>query len=226
MISGHDNAQRLKKVERAVDALVHAHQSELKSRLGAIYRSSKERIGSDLSRLSEDDQNVLYQKCEELMELRHRWRDDFSHHLRNIKTAEPGLMNTILWWRKDEAHRKDREEKAKDAVAALEIVQLMHFSLMLQMTLAGASGRLEDFKEFTLPDECHSWAELKEFTSKRAAEICGTNAPEEFRPFIEAVSDLVEFWSPSRWEDERRRILLEREDKKGSRKANPRISRE
>ena len=211
MISGYDNAQRLKKVEGAVDALVHAHKSELKSRLEAIYSHSKERIGGDLNRLSEHDQNVLYGKCEDLVELRARWRDDFRHRLGQIKTAEPGFMNKVLWWRKDEAHRKDREAKAKDAVDALEVVQLMHFSLMLQMSLAGASGHLEDFQKFTLPDECHKWSALMKFTSERAGEICGTSDPAEFAPFLEAVSDLVRFWSPNHWKEERRRLVFERE---------------
>ena len=210
MISGRDNAKRLKKVEGAVDALLHAHKSELKSRLEAIYRHCKELISGDLSHLSEHDQRELHQQCQSLMELRARWRDDFKHRLGQIKKAEPGMINEILWWRKDEAYLKDREEKAKDAIDALEIVQLMHFSLMLQMCLAGASGHMEAFQAGTLRDECQSWRELMEFTSKRAMEICEHKylAPPEFKPILDAMSDLVGFWSPARWEEDRRRHIL------------------
>ena len=147
MISGYDNAQRLKKVEGVADALLHAHKSELKSQLEAIYRHCKELINGDLNQLSENDQRELHRQCPKLMEIRARWRDDFEHRMRQIKKAEAGMVDTILVWRKDEALRKDREAKAKDAIDALEIVQLMHFSLMLQMCLAGASGRMESFRD-------------------------------------------------------------------------------
>lgn len=203
LISDYDNAQRLKKVEGAVDALLHAHQSELKSRLKAIYGHCKELINGDLNQLSEHDKRALHGQCPVLMELRNRWKNDFELRLGTIKKAKPGVINQILWWRRDEAFRKDREAKAKDAIEALEIVQLMHFSLMLQMVLAGASGHMEAFKAHTLHDECQSWRELMEFTSKRATEICGNSEAEEFKPFLNAMSDLVEFWSPKRWEEVR-----------------------
>jgi len=64
---------------------------------------------------------------------------------------------------------------------------------MLQMSLAGASGRMEPFQKHTLPDECHSWRELMEFASRRAKEICGNSAGNEFRPFLDAVADFVGF---------------------------------
>src|SRR5262245_13799220 len=37
IISAHDNAKRLKKVERGVDRLERAHESELRGRLEAVY---------------------------------------------------------------------------------------------------------------------------------------------------------------------------------------------
>ena len=67
--------ERLKKVDGSVDALLHAHQSELKSRLKAIYGHCKELINGDLTQLSEHDQRVLHGQCLSLMELRARWQD-------------------------------------------------------------------------------------------------------------------------------------------------------
>ena len=218
MISGYDNAQRLKKVERAADALLHAHKSELKSRLKAIYGHCQELINGDLNQLSEHDRSKLHDQCLTLRELRDRWRADFEHRLRGIKPAEAGWMNRVLWWKREEGHRRNREEKAKEAGDTLEIIQLMHFSLMLQMILAGASGRMEAFEKTTLTAECKSWRELMEFTSKRATEICGNNEAEEFKPFLEAMADFVEIWSPDRWADDRKRLVLDREGRNVERK--------
>ena len=219
MISGYDNAQRLKKVEGVADALLHAHKSELKSQLEAIYRHCKELINGDLNQLSENDQRELHRQCPKLMEIRARWKDDFKHRLSAIKPAEPSWTDIVLL-RKDAGRRKAREEKAREACDTLEIIQLMHFSLMLQMCLAGASGRMEAFQAVTLPDEREKWWELMEFTSKRASEISGreyTDA-EEFMPFLDAMYDLVEFWSPDRWAEERRRAVLDRERQGRTRK--------
>ena len=202
MISGHDNAKRLKKVERSVDRLVQAHESELKSRLEAVYRYSKELLHDGPDALTEHDRRELHRQCKELMELRARWRDDFRHRLSRIDRAEVGWLNKVLFWRREEAHRKSRKEKASESVNALEIVQLMHFSLMLQMALAGSAGKLEPFRMVTLEDECSSWKSLAEFGRLRADEIAGGPGMTEFRSFLNALDDLVGFWSPEQWREQ------------------------
>ena len=202
MISGHDNAKRLKRVEGATDALLHAHKSELKSQIKAIYGHCKELINGDLNQLSEHDRSKLYDQCLKLRELRARWRDEFEHRLRGIKPAVPSWLD-ILLRRREEGQRKAREEKAREAGDILEMVQLMHFSLMLQMILAGASGRMNRLQNSTLPEECKSWQELMEFTSERAKDICGNSQAEEFTPFLDAMSDLGAIWSRDRWEEVR-----------------------
>ena len=207
LISGHDNAKRLKKVERGINALQHAHESELKSRLESIYRYSKELLHGDFNQLSDRDQQELHRQCRDLIELRARWRDDFRFQLSQIKSAEPGWINQILFWQKDDALRASRENRAAEAHNTLEIVQMMHFSFMLQMTLAGAAGRLEAFQKCTLKDECHSWKMLLEHAATRATEICGNDEAHELRQFLNAMTELVQFWSPEQWEDFRKRTI-------------------
>lgn len=203
MISGHDNAKRLKKVERGVDTLVHAHRSELKSRLESIYRYSKEILHHDLDKLSEEDRRDLHRQCKPLMELRARWRDDFRHALQQIRSSEPSSFDKFWhwfkFWRKDDLSQTNQTEREQEAFDALEIVQLMHFSLMLQMSLAGASGRMEQFTMLTLRDEVHSWTAVLEFANQRTSQITGTNVPIQFREFISSLEELVAFWSPEKW---------------------------
>lgn len=198
MISGHDNAKRLKRVERSVDALVHAHESELKSRLEAIYRYSKEILHRDISTLSEGDRRELHRQCRDLIELRARWRDTFQHRISGIKSSEPSRLRKIFqFWRKDDLRREAQHERASEAFDALEFVQLMHFSLMLQMSLAGAAGRMEQFQSLTLVDEIHSWQRLGGFAKKRAEEITGGTVPPEFQRFLDEVDSMNEFWTIS-----------------------------
>jgi len=197
MISGHDNAKRLKVVERSVDRLVHAHESELKSRLEAIYRYSKELLHEGPTEISPDDKREIHRQCKELIELRARWRDDFRHMIGRIDKADPGTLNRIFFWNCDSAEKESRKEKAKEAMNALEVLQLMHFSLMLQMALAGAAGRMASFRELTLPDECKAWKDLAGFARRRVYEVTGTPRQASFRQFIEAVECLADFWTVS-----------------------------
>jgi hypothetical protein len=196
MISGHDNAKRLKKVELGVDRLVRAHESELKARLEAIYRHSKELLHNGLEELSPEDQRELHRQCRELVELRARWRDDFVVRLEHIDKADPRWFQKLFLWRRDEAYERARRQSANKAGEGLEIVQLMHFSLMLQMTLAGASGRMMEFRGATVPDECRIWADLQNFAERRVREISGSDA-KEFQPFLNAISDMTNVWSSS-----------------------------
>jgi hypothetical protein len=197
MISGHDNAKRLKVVERSVDRLVHAHESELKSRLEAIYRYSKELLHEGPAEISPEDKREIHRQCKELIELRARWRDDFRHMIGRIDKADPGTLNRIFFWNCDSAEKESRKEKAKEAMNALEVLQLMHFSLMLQMALAGAAGRMASFRELTLPDECKAWKDLAGFARRRVYEVTGTPRQASFRQFIEAVECLADFWTLS-----------------------------
>ena len=76
LISGHDNAKRLKSVEKGIDRLMHAHESELKSRLEAIYRYSKELLHDDIHQLTDGDKQELHVRgirkfylCRELLQV-------------------------------------------------------------------------------------------------------------------------------------------------------------
>lgn len=195
MISGYDNAKRLKVVERSVDRLVHAHESALKSRLEAIYRFSKELLHSGPDELTPEDKREVHRQCKELIELRARWRDDFRHMISRIDKADPGTLNRIFFWNCESAEKESRKEKAKEAMVALELVQMMHFSLMLQMALAGAAGRMASFRELTLPDECKAWKDLAAFAKRRVYEIAGAPRQSNFRQFIEATENLADFWN-------------------------------
>lgn len=199
MISGHDNAKRLKKVERSVDRLLHAHESELKSRLKAIYRYCKELLHNGPEALTEHDRHTIHLQCREIMELRARWQDGFRHRLMQIDRADAGWLNKVLWWRHENAKVKSRQEKAQEATDALEVVQLMHFSLMLQMALAGSAGKLEVFRSVTLEDECSSWRALASFGRQRASEISGLEGATEFGGFLDALDEMAAFWSPDKW---------------------------
>ena len=193
MISGHDNAKRLKLVERSVERLVLAHESALKARLEAIYRFSKE-LHHGTGPLSEEDKRELHRQCRDLFHLRAQWRDDFRHRLATVERAEAGWFNKILWWTRENAERQGRQTKAKESMDALEIVQLMQFSLMLQMSLASSAGKLDAFLHATLPDECRQWRDLADFGRQRAREIASGDEGKEFIDFLGHLNDVAGYW--------------------------------
>lgn len=130
------------------------------------------------------------------MELRSQWRHQFMHELQKIEHADAGLVNRLLWWRRDKAEQRSRAARAAEAGASIELVHLMHFSLLLQTSLAAAAGNSDQFVNATLPDEEESWRRLQSFARRRAYEIVGGRA-KEFRPFLSALGDLVNVWSPA-----------------------------
>jgi len=193
MISGHDNAKRLKNVERSVDRLIRAHESELKSRLEAIYRYSKELLYPGAYSLSPEVQRELQRQCKELMELRGRLRDDFRQRINKIDPAKAGSSTKLLFWKRKKSLQKNQEAKIDESMQATDMVNLMHFSLMLQMALAGSAGTLEAFQRVTLPDECKDWNALAEFAKTRTHEIVGKEEKAEFTRFHESIEELAAF---------------------------------
>ncbi len=128
------------------------------------------------------------------MELRARWADDFAFRLAQVQGARPGWVRDVFRIGREEAHSKSKQQRASEAGEGLEIVQLMHFSLVLQTALAGAAGRMEEFRAVTLPDECQEWRELEKYARQRASEIAGEGA-REFGPFLDALGEMVGIWS-------------------------------
>ena len=224
MISGYDNAQRLKRVEHSVDRLVHAHESGLKSRLEAVYRYSKELLHHGPDSLTDDDRRELHRQCKDLMELRARWRDDFWLRIRKIDPADPGFWNKLFWWRRENAQQKSKQAKAQESMAALEIIELMHFSLMLQMALMGSAGKMESFRHLTLTDECQSWHSLAEFGRMRASEIVGDSGKEEFSHFLNALDGLAEYWTP-KYQEPHKKLVSARLHTKPAAKRNRRAAK-
>lgn len=233
MISGYDNAKRLKSVERGVDRLIHAHESRLKSKLEGIYRYSKELLHEGPNALCEEDRRALHHQVRELMQVRAEWRDDFKFRMSKVDRADPGWVSKVLFWKREAAMDKRRKSKAAESHSALEIVQLMHFSLVLQMALAGASGKMDPFCKCTLPDEAHLWRDLAEFGRQRVREIVNGDGQAEFNDFLNALEGLSEFWDPQRWltkgerpvERTSQRAIRKKHVSRGERKSQPKSAR-
>lgn len=223
MISGYDNAQRLKKVERGVDRLVHAHESELKARLEAIYRYSKELLHHGAGALTDEDRRELHRQSRDLMELRARWRDDFRHQLGKIEKADPGWFKKLIWFQRNQNEQKSREGRAREAEESLEIIQLMHCCMMMQMALASCSGRLDSFQQLTLPDECETWRSLADFGRNRAKEIAGDAGKLEFSQFLEHLDGVADYWSVLRRENLPMNALAKAPEAKAVSRKQPRV---
>ena len=201
MISGHDNAKRLKVVEKGMGRLLHAHESGLKARLESIYRHSKEILHDGIDNLTEEDRRELHRQCRDLMELRARWREEFKHRIAEIDPAKPSWLTAVFRWRRDDSLHLSRMSKAEEADAAMEFVRLMHFSLMLQMTLAGVSGKMSAFRNVTLPDETASWRRVVDAGNEQVKRIGGDSGAHVFREFIGGLEKMADFWNHSNWDD-------------------------
>jgi len=194
MISSHDNAKRLKTIERSMDRLVFAHESEIRARLEAIYRYSKELLINGPASLTAEDVRELHRQSRDVMELRARLRDDFRHKISLIDPAKAGASSKLLRWKRKRSLDKSRQVKALEFKEALEYVHLMHFSLMLQMALAGSAGKLDAFKKGTIPDECKAWHNLEDFAMERSKKISGADNDAQFAEILGFISELSNYW--------------------------------
>ncbi len=193
VISDADNAKRLKKVEAGVDRLVRAHEAELKARLHAVYARAKEVLSNGPHNLTDQDRQELQRYCGDLSEIRARWSDDFKFQLHQIRAAKAGFFRTVIRVGKDKAHARARSARAAEANAELETLQLINFSIILQMVLSTALTRTAEFQNVTLPDEVERLISLLEFAEQRADQIAGTDAP-EFQGFLQAIAATVDVW--------------------------------
>lgn len=195
MISGHDNAQRLKKIEKDVAKLVNAQQSELKARLEAIYRYAREIAGPGSGILTDAERNEIGRLCLDLMQLRTQWREDFLFELNRIEPAKADLLT----FKKDESYKRNLQARVDQAEANLESVQWMHFTLLLQMALSAKAGRVDRFLSVTLPDEVAIWKNLSDHANKRALHIAGKNAmPKAWDNTLNHLRSLATVWDLER----------------------------
>lgn len=191
LISGHDNAKRLKRIEHDVAKLLHANQSELKTRLEAIYRYAREIVGSGSEELTTNEQNELGRHCLDLMQLRAQWRENFLFELNQISPAKSDLLT----FNREASYRKNLAKRAEQAETILEAVQWMHFTLILQMSLSAHAGRADRFLSITLADEANSWRALSKHANKRALEISGKTAmPKVWDNVLDHLRGLASIW--------------------------------
>ncbi len=191
MISGHDNAKRLKTIEKAVAKLLHGQQTEMKARVEAIYRYAKEIAGPGSGKLLKADQTELGRLCLDLMQLRAQWREDFLYELNQIDPAKADLLT----FKKDASYQKNLEKRIQRAGETLESVQWMHFTLLLQMTLASKAGRADRFIQHTLKDEAATWRALSKHAHTRALEITNKDSiPKEWKEVLGHLDSLSAVW--------------------------------
>ncbi|MFC4991329.1 hypothetical protein [Rubritalea tangerina] len=195
MISGADQMKKLRKIEAGVAELLHNHESELRSRLESMYRHSKEIITASNGKLSDFDRMEISTITRDLMELRAQWREKYLYKLKQIDKANPSFFKKWLPGTREASLKKSLSEKVTEAESALEAIQWMHFSLMLQMTLSAYTGRIDTFMHHTLADELVSWEKVINETTHKAKEISGsTNIRKEWDDFLDGLRSVPQVW--------------------------------
>jgi hypothetical protein len=170
VVSGIDTARKVERISKDVQFLREARRVTQLSRLEAIYRHAKELLSEPLG---EYEKRRLYELTMSLFELRAEWRRELMLNLDNVKNDEAG------WWGLTTRKHRQRgldEEKSK-AISRGEIeIQLMDFSIVLQMALSFAAGKHEAFLFVSMPDELRDWERLGKVLHEKAGYIKETSA--------------------------------------------------
>lgn len=194
MISSHDNAKRIKTIEKRTADLVAFNEHELLSELEACYRQAKEICLHSESGLSDHDRAELSNLSRLLFKIRAQWRHRVRSDLEKIEKATASWWTSIFQWKREESLEKSKSEKGQKALAVQEILQLMQFSLMLQFALSQQTGRASSFLKNSLKDEVSQWRGLAAFTRKRGKDIFGDEFPENYQKLIEGIDNIAGYW--------------------------------
>lgn len=159
IISGADNAKKLKAANEKLDFLIIARRLDQCAKLEAVFRQAKELTylpDSPATRLE------IHRLCLTLHELRAAWRNEALHKLGEIDPKEPEAA-TNYFARPVRAMRAQANGKraAIDASRILAELHLLNVSLGLHLALAQASGTTEAFLSQSLPEELSATRKLK-----------------------------------------------------------------
>lgn len=195
MISAHDNAKRIKKIETRTKQLVDFNESELLAELEACFRQAKEICLSAQGELTDHDRHVLTNLGQTLFRIRAQWRYRVRSNLRDIDQVSAAWWTGIFRWKREDSLKQSEQQRSAQANESRELLQLMQFSLMLQLALSEQTGRAETFIKHTLVDEVGQWRELASYVSKRGKEIFTNEVPDDFDEFTTGIQRIADYWS-------------------------------
>ena len=151
VVSGIDTARKVERISKDIHFLREARRVTQLSRLEAIYRYAKELLSGPVG---EHEQHRLHDLTMTLFELRAEWRRELVLKLENVENDEAGWFGfTFQQYRQ---HNLDKIKQTTISQIKTEI-ELMDFSIILQMALSFAAGRHEAFLHVSLPDEMRDW---------------------------------------------------------------------
>jgi hypothetical protein len=165
VVSGIDTARKVERISKDVQFLREARRVTQLSRLEAIYRHAKELLSGPVG---EYERHRLYDLTMSLFELRAEWRRELILNLDNVKNDEAGWFG--LTSRASRQRGLDEEKRKVISRGEIEI-QLMDFSIILQMALAFAAGKHEAFLFVSMPDELRDWERVGKLLHEKAGYI-------------------------------------------------------
>jgi hypothetical protein len=194
MTSAHDNAKRIKRIERRTKQLVEFGEAELVAELEACYRQAKEICLAAGEEQTEHDRAFLSQIGQSLFRIRAQWRHRLRHNLAGIDKATAAWWTSVVRWKRGDSLNNSKEQRSVEANESCELLQLMQFSLMLQFALSQKTGRARSFIDHTLADEVEQWRELAEFARVKGETIFEGGMHEGFRGFVAGIEGIAAYW--------------------------------
>lgn len=165
VVSGIDTARKVERISKDVQFLREARRVTQLSRLEAIYRHAKELLSGPVG---EYERHRLHDLTMSLFELRAEWRRELILNLDNVKNDEAGWFGVTS--RANRQRGLDEEKRKVISRGEIEI-QLMDFSIVLQMALAFAAGKHEAFLFVSMPDELRDWERVGKLLHEKAGYI-------------------------------------------------------
>jgi|GEM_PF-5917957 len=135
IISGADQAKKLKVINKKVDELLRRHDAELASRLEANYYLVKDILssGEEVSQRA-----MLFGVRKELFELRANWRRIISARIESVEDPKDNFFKRLL------TTQKSRDRTVVDGLSFENEIHLIEFSIALTLLIDSVLGLESD----------------------------------------------------------------------------------
>ena len=179
IISGYDNAKKLKTIDKKLDILMNKDSNSLLAQIESIFESMKEHL-KDTD--TESGRAHLINLKLHLKEMRCRWFRDISSDLRAMQNPEERGFLTKLFSRSKTTVNTLKNELSSQE----EPLYLIRFAVNLENIIAQVISDKSTFRNSTIPDITRQISELSDLVKERRDWISKLKVGSE-----EDVSDLI-----------------------------------
>ena len=164
IISGADNAKKLKAIGRGVDILVQARKNDQVAELESIYVHCQRILSNPVDKF---DLQELCRAKRELHSVRTQIRQDFKYRLEQVE--DPGVLDNFC--RNIGITSVGDSKMEKQILSAHEQLAMYRFAFVFQLTLEETLGTFDNYLKLDAPGEVNALREVDDLFQRKLSKL-------------------------------------------------------